>query len=67
MDLESVVKLYTREQVGDATVFLRSGCNDFAYDPLSQVWRKYAENTGLWTKDSVEHHPRYVRSHHLSL
>lgn len=53
MDLESVVKLYTREQVGDATVFLRSGCNDFAYDPLSQVWRKYAENTGLWTKDSV--------------
>ena len=50
---EQSALLYEEEQIGDAKMFIRECQDDFAYDPLSQCWRAYDEDTRTWTKDIV--------------
>lgn len=41
------------QQVGDAQLFVAREGQNLAYDHLTQCWRQFFPDTGLWTRDAI--------------
>lgn len=53
-EISDIYNLFLQQQAGDSALFLKRCALDFAYDHLSQCWRKFDTSTGLWVKDVLE-------------